>query len=172
MYGWLSRLCLFSLLMAAPAAAQFETSDVLGTVRDASSSAVAKASVTLLNQETGASSKATTDEGGNYTFPNVKVGKYTVSVEATGFSKSVATDVQVDVNARQRVDFTMQVGQITDSVQVTAAAATLETDSSEKGQVINRQQIVELPLERTQLLGSSSAFDQRAPVAHVGAVFS
>jgi hypothetical protein len=140
------RIPVVLLLAALPAFAQFETADVLGTVRDASASAVSKASLTLLNQDTGATARATTDDGGNYTFPNVKVGKYTVTAEAPGFSKAVAANVEVDVNARQRVDLTMQVGQITDSVQVTDAAAALETDSSEHGQVINRQQIVELPL--------------------------
>ena len=132
--------------MAVPLFAQFETADVLGTVRDASGSAVSKAAITLINQETSVTSKTNTDDGGNYTFPNVKVGKYTVTAEASGFSKAVAADVRVDVSARQRVDLSLQVGQITDSVQVTDAAAALETDSSEHGQVINTQQVVELPL--------------------------
>lgn len=100
----------------------------------------------MLNQETGIEAKTKTDETGEFTFPNVKVGRYTVSAEAPGFAKAVATDIRVDVNARQRVDLTLQVGQTTDSVEVQGAAAVLETDSSEHGQVINTQQIVELPL--------------------------
>lgn len=134
------------LLIVSPAFAQFETADVLGTIRDGSGAPVAQASVTLLNQDTGALAKATPDESGNFTFPNVRVGKYTVTAEAAGFSKAVASNIQVDVGARQRVDLTMQIGQITESVQVTGAAAPLETDSSEHGQVISTQQIVELPL--------------------------
>jgi Carboxypeptidase regulatory-like domain/TonB-dependent Receptor Plug Domain len=134
------------LLVISPAFAQFETADVLGTIRDASGAPVPQASITLLNQDTGALSKTTPDEGGNFTFPNVRVGKYTVTAEAPGFSKAVASNIQVDVGARQRVDLSMQIGQISESVQVTGAAAPLETDSSEHGQVINTQQIVELPL--------------------------
>jgi hypothetical protein len=74
------------------------------------------------------------------------VGRYTVTAEGTGFSKAVAADIAVDVNARQRVDLTLQVGNVTESVNVTGAASALETDTSEHGQVINTQQIVELPL--------------------------
>ena len=138
-------LCLLTIF-AFPCPAQFESADVLGTIRDATGSPIARAAVTLLNQDTGSLAKTVTDDSGNYTFPGVKVGRYTVTAEVAGFSKAVAADIRVDVSARQRVDFTMQVGQITDSVQVTDAAAALETDSSEHGQVINTQQVVELPL--------------------------
>jgi hypothetical protein len=137
---WMLALCV------APVFAQFETAEVLGTVRDASGSVVGKAAVTLTDQGTGIQTKTTTDDSGNYIFVNVKVGKFTVSAEAPGFSKAVAANVGVDVGARQRVDLTMQVGAVTESVNVTDAAAAIETDSSEHGQVVNTQQIVELPL--------------------------
>ena len=134
------------LLGIAPCFAQFETADVLGTIRDAQGSVIPKAAVTLTNQDTGIEARSTTDDNGNFLFSQVKVGKYTVSAEAKGFSRAVAADIAVDVNARQRVDLTMQVGEVTQSVNVTDVAATLETDSSEHGQVINTQQVVELPL--------------------------
>lgn len=141
------RIKLFLLLIAlTPLFAQYETADVLGTVKDARSSVIPKATVTLINQETGIQSKATSDENGNYLFSQVKIGKYTVTAEAAGFSKAVATDITVDVGARQRVDLTMQVGAVTETVNVVGAAAALEADSSEHGQVVNTQQIVELPL--------------------------
>jgi hypothetical protein len=125
---------------------QFETAEVLGTVRDATGGALPKATVTLTNQDTGIQVKATTDEKGNYDFFNVKVGRYTITVESSGFAKFRTTDVVVNVNARQRVDVTMQLGLITQSIEVTGIAAALESDSSEHGQVIQTQQIVELPL--------------------------
>ena len=140
---WLLSILAFA---AGSCLAQFENAEVLGTVRDPTGSVVAKASITLTNQDTGIEAKTTTDENGNYTFANVKVGRYTVSAEAAGFSKAVAKDINVDVNARQRVDLSLQVGAVTESVQVTGAASSLETDSSEHGQVINTQQVVELPL--------------------------
>lgn len=126
--------------------AQFDAAEVLGTVRDTSGSVVPKATVTLLHQETGIESKAMTDENGNYNFFNVKVGHYTLKVEATGFNQANTENVAVAVNARQRVDFALQVGNVSETVSVTAAASALDTDSSERGQVVGTQAIVELPL--------------------------
>src|ERR1700682_5436517 len=93
-----------ALLSTLPVFAQSETADVLGTVRDASSSPIAKVMVTLLNQDTNALAKVNTDDSRNFTFPYVRIGRYTVTAEAPGFSKAVAPNIQVDVNARQRVD--------------------------------------------------------------------
>ena len=142
------RLLVFCLcsLGVAPCFAQFETAEVLGTIRDSQGSVIPKATITLTNQATGIEAKTTSDSNGNFLFSPVKVGRYTVTAEATGFSKAIAADIVVDVNARQRVDLTLSVGQVTESVNVTGAASALETDSSEHGQVINTQQIVELPL--------------------------
>ena len=141
---------LFAAALAAPAFAQFDTAEVLGAIKDSSSSAISKATVTLINQGTGIEAKTTTDESGNYTFENVKIGTYTVTAEAPGFSKAVAKDVTVNVNARQRVDLTLQVGAVSDAVEVSGVAAQLSTDSSERGQVINTAQVVELPLNGRQ----------------------
>src|SRR5882724_8613010 len=134
------------IVIASALYAQFDTSDVLGTVRDKSGSILSKAAVTLINQDTGVSVKTTSDGNGNYAFFNVKVGRYTVTSELSGFSKFSTPDVIVNVNARQRVDITMDVGVVTQTVEVVGAASSLETDSSEHGQVIHTQQIVELPL--------------------------
>src|SRR5579863_10314113 len=74
-------------LFGALAFSQFETSEVLGTVRDATQKAAANAAVTLTNQDTGVQAKTTSDESGNYDFFNVKVGRYTITVVLPGFSK-------------------------------------------------------------------------------------
>jgi len=151
MHRYLAASLLVSLaLLALPATAQFETADVLGTVRDPSGSTIASAAVTLLTRARGSKTKTQTDGNGDFTFPNVRVGGYTVSAEAPGFAKAVAAGIRVDVDARQRVDLTLQVGPITESVNVSDAAAVLETDSSQHGQVINTQQILELPLNGRQ----------------------
>src|SRR5579871_6129516 len=133
-------------LMALPLYAQFESAEVLGTVSDKTGGSISKASVTLANEDTGIVAKTTTDEAGSYDFLNVKVGRYTVTVEAAGFTKISTSGVGVAVNARQRVDLTMQVGAATETIEVTGAAATLDTDTSEHGQVIGSEQVVELPL--------------------------
>ena len=104
------------------------------------------ASVTLTNQDTSIEMKTTTDGSGNYDFFNVKVGRYTVAVEASGFSKATTADIRIDVGTRQRVDLSLQVGAITESVTVSGAASVLQTDSSEQSQVISTQAVAELPL--------------------------
>ena len=78
---------LFALatLAALPGFAQFDTADVLGTVKDPTGGVVAKASVVLLNQSTGIQAKTTTDDNGEFMFSNVKIGKYTLTAEAEGF---------------------------------------------------------------------------------------
>src|SRR5690348_12474915 len=143
----LTKIALLGCLLAAISLfGQFETAEVLGTVHDSSGAVLPKADVSLLNQDTGILVKTTTDDNGNYNFFNVRAGKYTITVEATGFTKFTTKDVIVNVNARQRVDATMQIGAISESIVVTGAAAALETDSSEHGQVINTQAVVGLPL--------------------------
>ncbi len=134
------------VLVVTPMLAQFETSEVLGTIRDASQKAISNATVTLTNQDTGIAAKTNTDEGGNYDFFNVKVGRYTITVEMAGFSKFSSKDVEVNVNARQRVDAALQVGVVTETVNVSGQASVVETDTSEHSQVIGTQAIVELPL--------------------------
>ena len=132
------------VFIASALYAQFDTADVLGTVRDKSGSVLSRAAVTLINQDTGVAVKTISDSNGNYSFFNVKVGRYTITAELSGFSKFSTPDVVVNVNARQRVDITMDVGVVTQTVEVMGAASSLETDSSEHGQVIHTQQIVEL----------------------------
>lgn len=145
---------LFSVLMpifvcfclTVNATAQFDTAAVLGSVRDTNGASVQNANVTLLNTATGISQNTTTDESGDYQFPNVKIGTYQVIVEAAGFSKTIAENVNVTVNARQRVDLSLQVAAAEATVTVTDAATPLQTDSSEIGQVIQRRQITAIPL--------------------------
>ncbi len=140
------KLVLGFLLFASCVFAQFETAEVLGTVKDASGAAVRHAAVTLTNEETGIQVKTFSDDAGDYDFFNVHVGRYTVTAELTGFETFKTSGINVAVNARQRVDITMQVGAVSQTINVQGAAEVLETDSSEHGQVINTHQIVELPL--------------------------
>src|SRR5215470_4799448 len=132
--------------------AQFETAAVLGTITDPSGATVPKAQVVLRNLATGTTQDAQTDSDGNYQFLDVRVGRYQVTSDATGFKKVETAEFQVTVGARQRVNVQLQVGDLKEVVSVTAAAAAIETDTSERGQVINREQILNLPLN-----GRSSA---------------
>ena len=134
------------LALPAVARAQFETASVLGTVRDSTGAIVPGATVTLKNVGTGISSTTVSAENGDFQFLNVRIGNYTVRAELQGFSAAEASDVQVTVNARLRVDLTLRVGNIGETVIVTGAATLLESESSDRGQVIAREQIVNLPL--------------------------
>ncbi len=142
----LSAVVVASLMLPAAAAAQFDSSTVLGTVKDSSGAVVPGATVTLKNTATGITAMAMTDADGSYQFLNVRIGTYSVRGELQGFSVAEAKDVAVTVNARQRVDLTLTVGNVGETVEVTGASRLLETESSDRGQVIAKEQIVNLPL--------------------------
>ena len=139
-------LLMAALLLPVPAFAQFDTATVLGTVKDSSGAVVPGATVTLKNTATGISASAVSDSDGNYQFLNVRVGTYNLRAELQGFSAAEAKDVAVTVNARQRVDLTLAVGSLGETVEVQAASPLLEMESSGRDQVIAKEQIVNLPL--------------------------
>lgn len=134
------------LFTAMTGFAQFDAATVLGSVRDATGAVMPGVTVTLKNIDTGIAATAQTDGDGNYQFNNVKIGNYRITAEKAGFSIAVAERVNVTVNARQRVDLNLQPGAVTETVVITDAAQLLETDSSVRGQVVQKQQIVSLPL--------------------------
>jgi hypothetical protein len=135
-----------ALVLPVSAHAQFDTATVLGIVNDQSGAAVPGATVTLTNNATGIKASAVTSGTGSYQFLNVRVGTYVLEAELQGFAKAVASDVEVTVNARQRVDLSLRVGGIGEQVEVTGVTRMLETESSDRGQVIAHEQIVNLPL--------------------------
>jgi hypothetical protein len=140
-------LFLVGFLLLSPAVfAQIGSSEVLGTVRDPMGAAVAKASVTLKNMDTGIESKTFTDDGGGYDFLEVKVGRYSITIQMNGFETFTADGIVVDVSARQRVDATMKLGATTQTIEVKGAAAVLDTDTSDHEQTIRTEQVTELPL--------------------------
>jgi hypothetical protein len=135
-----------TLALASVALAQFDSGAILGTVRDANGGLVPDAKITVRNTATGITGTAQTDANGDFVFPALRIGTYRLSAEKQGFSTAVADGVNLTVNARQRVDFTLQVGQVAETVNVTEVTPLLETDSSSKGQVIQTKQMTELPV--------------------------
>ena len=133
------------LFLASPASAQFGAA-ILGTVTDSTGSAVPHAAVKLTNSQTGHSEKTATGENGEFQFLSVAVGRYRVEVQAPGFKTAGTEEFAADVSARQRVDVQLEVGELNQTVNVKEAAAALETDSSNRGQVIQHDAIVDLPL--------------------------
>jgi Carboxypeptidase regulatory-like domain/TonB dependent receptor/TonB-dependent Receptor Plug Domain len=133
-------------LAATPAWAQFDTASVVGTVRDTTNAVVPDATVTLTNSQTGLSMVKTTNAAGLYEFFTVKPGTYVITAEKSGFAIALVDNVQVQVGSRPRVDLTMNVGQLSEKVQVTATSPLVETDTSQRGQVITGEQTRGLPL--------------------------
>src|ERR1051325_180316 len=126
--------------------AQFETATVLGTLKDPTGAMIAGGKVTLENTKTGVATTVSTNDAGNFDFISVPIGTYRVKAAAKGFTTTVTEEFTVTVSARQRVDVTLAVGEMTQTIAVHDAAATLETESSDRGQVINNVTIVNLPL--------------------------
>ena len=142
-----SILTIFLLsLNLTPLHAQFETASVLGYVRDASGGALPNATVSLVNQETKATVTVKTNGQGGYEFTDVKIGDYQVTAKADGFDVSTTQSFTVTVNARQRVDVALKIGSTNETVTVSDAAALLETDSSERGQISGTRETENLPL--------------------------
>jgi hypothetical protein len=131
----LSMLLLLTL-GSVQALAQFETATVLGYVRDSSGAAIPNADISLINEETKARVTVHSNAQGAYEFTDVKVGRYHVTAQSNGFDVSNTEAFSVEVNAHQRVDVAMKIGSANETVNVTGAAALLETDSSDRGQVI------------------------------------
>ena len=146
----LSRILLTLPLVLTQVVAQFDTATVLGTVRDRTDSIVPGAKISLTNVETGIGSTKETDENGNYEFFNVRIGRYKVTAEKAGFSTATVEEFPISVNTRQRVDLQLAVGQVSEVVEVTGAVSLVESDSSQRGQAITSQQIIELPLNGRQ----------------------
>ncbi len=135
-----------SLLLPNALFAQFDAAAVLGTITDSSGAVVSAANVTLTNERTGVVVTTLTNNNGVYEFLNVRPGSYTVSAEIAGFKKGLSGVFDVTVGSRQRVALQLQVGEVTEVVTVSEAAALVEMDTSSRGTVIGSQQAQDLPL--------------------------
>jgi carboxypeptidase family protein/TonB-dependent receptor-like protein len=133
-------------LCAAPVSAQFDSASVVGSVRDTTAAAVPDATVTLTNTETGVSATRTTNGEGVYEFATVRPGTYVITAEKMGFAVALIDNIPVQVGARQRLDLQMSVGQVSERLEVIAVAPLVETETSQRGQVISETAIRELPL--------------------------
>lgn len=136
----------FLVIASHPLFAQRDAASLEGHVVDVSGAVIANASVTATDISTNFSYHAVSDSSGAWTISPVRIGTYRISISASGFKTTVAGPITLDVQQRQRVDTTLQLGQTVQTVEVTAAAPLLETDTSETGQVINDKAIVGLPL--------------------------
>lgn len=126
--------------------AQAVSGTILGSVQDSSGAAVPGASVTIVNSETGLARGAITDSAGEYSVPSLPPGMYNASAELKGFKKVALSGIRLNVDQKARVDLKLEVGDVTESIQVQGAVALVQSDSSELGVTVNESQIKELPL--------------------------
>lgn len=126
--------------------AQSYTATALGEVKDPSGAVVPNARVTLKNESTGYTQSTTTDANGLWTIPNLPVGNYTVTVEHAGFATRELTHFTLSIGQRARLDVTLQLSTTRQSVTVTSAPPTVQTDSSSIGTVVPDRSIRDLPL--------------------------
>lgn len=120
--------------------------EISGSVRDATGAVVAGANITLTNTATSQARKAETNETGNFTIPFVPPGNYEVRVQKEGFKSSTRGDVRVQVADAVRMDFVIEVGSVSESVEVRGGAPMLSAENASVGTVIDNRRIVELPL--------------------------
>jgi len=119
---------------------------IQGLVTDSSGAVIAGAKVTITNEGMGVSQSVETNETGNYTFPTVLVGNYDLKCEMQGFKTESVKALRVETGAQVRQNFQLPVGEITETVEVSAAAVTLNTENPTVGGVIENKRIIDLPL--------------------------
>ncbi len=133
-------------LLAAAVFAQSDTASISGFVKDATGGVVPNASVSVRNEATGLDRKTATNESGYYVASSLPPGFYTVTIEATGFKRYVKTQNKLDANIPGVVSATLEVGTVTESVEVVAAVAQLQTESATLGKLIEEKQIKNMML--------------------------
>lgn len=137
-------------LAAASIWAQALNGTLVGTITDPSGAVVPNAKVGAVDANTNLTRSTTTNESGNYIFSNLPQGRYTVSIEQTGFRKAAREGVEVTINSTVRADIQLQAGQITEQVTITAEAPALQTDRTDTGRKMDVRQVAELPLTQNR----------------------
>jgi hypothetical protein len=142
----LSIVCVVLFTSVTVIYGQAVTGTLVGTVTDVSGASVPSAKVTVTEASTGVSRSTVSNESGNYSFPDLPPGTYTVTVEQTGFKKISRADIPVLVNSSIRADLTLTPGAVTETVDVTAEAPMLQTERADTGRKVETKLIEDLPV--------------------------
>ena len=152
-FAMLAAAISLSMLLAQTVAAQFTSGTILGTVTDPSGAAIPGASVVATNQDNGFVRSTTTDAAGNYVLANMPLGRYKVKVEAANFKTGVSSPFTLVVDQKQRSDFKLDLGTVTQVVEVTGVGATLlQTEAPDMNQIVQDKEIRGLPLNGRDFL--------------------
>ena len=133
-------------VIAPTANAQLIQGGIDGLVTDTTDAAIVGAEVSIMNEATGQVRETATGAAGTYTFPTVNTGTYSVTIRSDGFQASITTGVVVSQNKVTRVDASLEIGQITETVTVEASAATLQTDRAEVRQEVTETTLRNVPV--------------------------
>lgn len=147
------------LLVATMAASGQITGAITGAILDSSGLTIPKVPVVIRNADTGAERRLTSDANGRYLAEALPVGTYEIAVSAPGFKQAVRSGVQLSVAERVAVDFRLEVGQITESVSVTAEAPLVRTETGDVSYLVDRKQITDLSITNRTVM----AFQQLIP---------
>ena len=126
--------------------AQTLDTGILGLITDPSGAVIAGASVTVTNTGTGVRRVAATAPDGKYEIRYLVPGQYTVEVTSPGFRPARASNLSIQINQQARLDFSMQVGEVAEAVEVNATSPLLQTENATLGEVVGSERIVNLPL--------------------------
>lgn len=129
-----------------PLLAQVSSAELSGTVTDPTGAILAKVKVTVTKADTGAARETVTDANGNYLFTVLQPGVYNLAAEAPGFRRTVENGFELQVNQRAEINLQMQLGNVSESVEVKATAPLLESQSSSLGSVTDTKLVEDLPL--------------------------
>ncbi|MBZ5579865.1 MAG: TonB-dependent receptor [Acidobacteriia bacterium] len=146
--SWVGMLVVFALGSSVFAQS---VSQISGTVKDASGLGVPEAQVTVTQTDTGVTRSAISAASGAYSLPSLPIGPYRMEVKKQGFATFVQNGIVLQVDTAPTIDAVLTVGAVSQAVEVEAAATMVESHSSGVGQVVNQQQVVELPLNGRQV---------------------
>ena len=177
----LSTILVLTAVTAGLALAQYGAGTILGVIADPTGAVVPGAKVTARNQATNETREFTSDASGSYQFRALPSGTYTVTVTAPSFKTAATPDVVLAVNTQARVDFTMQLGVVAETIQVGAVAPQLQTNTAALGTVVDNRTVLELPFNArnffdlialtpgvVKVRGGSSVMDERS--AEIGGI--
>jgi hypothetical protein len=139
-------VCSLVFACAATVSAQTSTGKIVGVVQDSSGAVLPGVSITVRNVDTGATRDAVSNDRGQYELPGLQPGRYQVDAELQGFRRVSQGPVTVQVNQETRLNATLAVGAIEETITVQAEGSLVQTTTSVVGKVVDEKQIVELPL--------------------------
>jgi hypothetical protein len=136
----------FALGLGLPTYAQIDTATLVGSVRDTTGGVIPRATIAITNLDTQIVQTMQTDSQGNYVVTPLKIGRYSVTAQAQGFKTETRTGIVLEVQDRIAINFTLQVGSVTQVINVSGEAPLVQTESSSLGDVIGGTQVTEMPL--------------------------